>query len=158
MSRDMGRLRELLWKSYYVLFEQAMMVVKRRLDRHYKQIGLRPREAWLLMGCRYGEFSQKCLANEIGLRESELSMMVSSMIRRGLLKQERNPQDRREWLLRPTRQGKKLLKWIDEQFPPAVISTWHPLSIAELDYMRNSSLRIIRAEKERRENEDRSPK
>lgn len=146
MAEKNTPLSPILHESYYLLFERTLKVVRRRLEEHYSAKGVPLRQVWILMACRHADCNQKAVSGAIGVRESEIGEILDKMQSKGLIRRVRNPHDRREILLRPTGEGRKILKWLDEQFEEASRIAYYPLDIPQLNTMRDLALAIIRSE------------
>lgn len=81
------------------------MDARRRLDKALAPLGLRAKEMYLLAMAGYGNFSQHAMADMCGLDPSTLVPMLDSLEQRGLLRRERNPEDRRVQWVRRTEAG-----------------------------------------------------
>ncbi len=81
---------------------------RRRLDDVLAPLGLRSREFWLLVIAGNGNVSQHEIAELCGLDPSSLVAVLDRMQRRGLLRRERNPGDRRVQWVRRTGAGDRL--------------------------------------------------
>jgi MarR family transcriptional regulator, lower aerobic nicotinate degradation pathway regulator len=76
---------------------------RRRLDRALAPLGLRAREFWLLTIAGAGNVSQHEMAGLCGLDPSSLVAVLDDLERRGWLRRQRNPRDRRmQWVQRTT--------------------------------------------------------
>ncbi|MGP8248192.1 MAG: MarR family winged helix-turn-helix transcriptional regulator [Bryobacteraceae bacterium] len=82
--------------------------VRRRLDRVLAPLELRSRDFWLLQIAGSGDFSQHEIADVFGLDPSSIVAMLDSLERRGLLRRERNPRDRRVQWVRRTDTGDRV--------------------------------------------------
>ena len=82
--------------------------VRRRLDLVLAPLGLRSRDFWLLQIAGSGDSSQHEIADVFGLDPSSIVAMLDSLERRGLLRRERNPGDRRVQWVRRTEAGDRL--------------------------------------------------
>lgn len=60
--------------------------------------------------------TQRTVADALGLNESAVTGMANRLIALGYLAREKDPDDRRAWLLRLTTQGEKALERIAEPF------------------------------------------
>lgn len=73
----------------------------RRLDEVLAPLGLRWREFWLLALAGRGNFSQQEIAELFGFDPSSLVAVLDGLERRGWLRRQRNPRDRRvQWVQR----------------------------------------------------------
>ena len=82
--------------------------VRRRLDRVLAPLGLRSREFWLLQIAGSGDISQHEIADVFGLDPSSIVAVLDGLERRGWLRRERNPDDRRVQWVRRTEAGDRL--------------------------------------------------
>ncbi|HTS30190.1 MAG TPA: MarR family winged helix-turn-helix transcriptional regulator [Bryobacteraceae bacterium] len=86
-----------LWYCNWKIWLEA----RRRLDRVLAPLGLRSREFWLLAIAGEGNVSQHEIASLCGLDPSSLVAVLDSLERRGWLRRQRNPRDRRvQWVQR----------------------------------------------------------
>ena len=81
---------------------------RRRLDRALAPLGLRPRGFWLLAIAGLGSVSQQEIAEMCGLDPSSLVALLDGLERRGWLRRERNPRDRRIHWVQRTEAGDRL--------------------------------------------------
>jgi len=79
-----------------------------RLDRTLAPLGLRAREFWLLALAGAGNLSQHEMANLCGLDPSSLVAVLDDLERRGWLRRQRNPHDRRMQWVQRTEAGEEL--------------------------------------------------
>jgi DNA-binding MarR family transcriptional regulator len=93
-----------LWFCNWKIWLEA----KRRLDEALSPLGLRSKEFWLLAIAGSGDFSQHHIADLCGLDPSTLVPVLDSMEKRGWLRRERNPGDRRIQWVRRTEAGDQL--------------------------------------------------
>jgi DNA-binding MarR family transcriptional regulator len=86
-----------LWFYNWKIWLEA----RRRLDGALAPLGLRAREFWLLAIAGAGNISQQEMAGLCGLDPSSLVAVLDSLERRGWLRRQRNPRDRRmQWVQR----------------------------------------------------------
>ena len=86
-----------LWFCNWKIWLEA----RRRLDRSLAPLGLRAREFWLLAIAGSGDVSQHEIAGLCGLDPSSLVAVLDGLERRGWLRRQRNPRDRRvQWVQR----------------------------------------------------------
>jgi len=83
---------------------------RRRLDEALAPLGLKAKEFWLLAIAGSGEYSQHQMAELCGLDPSTLVPVLDSLERRGWLRRERNPSDRRVQWVRRTEAGDQLFE------------------------------------------------
>jgi DNA-binding MarR family transcriptional regulator len=82
--------------------------VRGRLDRALAPLGLRPRGFWLLAIAGLGNVSQHEIAGLCGLDPSTLVALIDGLERRGWLRREPNPRDRRVHWVQRTEAGDRL--------------------------------------------------
>jgi DNA-binding MarR family transcriptional regulator len=86
-----------LWFYNWLIWLEA----RRRLDRALAPLGLRSREFWLLSLAGAGNLSQHEIADLSGCDPSSLVAVLDGLERRGWLRRQRNPRDRRmQWVQR----------------------------------------------------------
>ncbi|HXK05309.1 MAG TPA: MarR family winged helix-turn-helix transcriptional regulator [Verrucomicrobiae bacterium] len=81
---------------------------RRRLDHALAPLGLRAREFWLLAIAGAGNVSQQEMAALCGLDPSSLVAVLDGLERRGWLRRQRNPRDRRMQWVQRTEAGDRL--------------------------------------------------
>jgi len=86
-----------LWFCNWKIWLEA----RQRLDRSLAPLGLHAREFWLLAMAGRGNVSQHEIAGLCGLDPSSLVAVLDGLERRGWLRRQRNPRDRRvQWVQR----------------------------------------------------------
>jgi len=93
-----------LWFYNWKIWLEA----RRRLDRALAPLGLRAREFWLLAIAGAGDVSQHEMAHLCGLDPSSLVAVLDGLERRGWLRRQRNPRDRRMQWVQRTEAGDRL--------------------------------------------------
>jgi DNA-binding MarR family transcriptional regulator len=93
-----------LWYCNWKIWLEA----RRRLDRALAPLDLRSREFWLLAIAGAGDVPQHELAGLCGLDPSSLVAILDSLERRGWLRRQRNPRDRRVHWVQRTEAGDRL--------------------------------------------------
>lgn len=81
---------------------------RQRLDEALAPLGLRAREFWLLAIAGAGNVSQNEIAELCGLDPSSLVPVLDGLERRGWLRRQRNPRDRRMQWVQRTEAGNRL--------------------------------------------------
>ncbi|HTP33029.1 MAG TPA: MarR family winged helix-turn-helix transcriptional regulator [Candidatus Acidoferrales bacterium] len=81
---------------------------RRRLDHALAPLGLRAREFWLMAIAGAGNVSQQEMAALCGLDPSSLVAVLDGLERRGWLRRQRNPRDRRMQWVQRTEAGDRL--------------------------------------------------
>ena len=93
-----------LWYCNWKIWLEA----RRRLDRALASLDLRSREFWLLAIAGRGNVSQHEIADVCGIDPSSLVAVLDGLERRGWLRRERNPRDRRIHWVQRTEAGDRL--------------------------------------------------
>jgi len=93
-----------LWFYNWKIWLEA----RRRLDRALAPLELRAREFWLLAIAGRGNVPQHEIAEVCGLDPSTLVAVLDGLERRGWLRRQRNPRDRRVHWVRRTEAGDRL--------------------------------------------------
>lgn len=132
-----------LWKSYYVVLEGAMKIVKKRLRARYAQTGVKPRHVWILMAARCTACSQTTVGKALQINPNVIKDIVDEMEEMGLIMRVSNMENRREYILQPAGRGLDILKWVDANFADAAEDDFRPVSLEKLELMRTLALSII---------------
>ena len=93
-----------LWYCNWKIFLEA----RRRLDRALAPLELRSREFWMLAIAGRGNVSQHEIADVCGMDPSSLVAVLDGLERRGWLRREPNPRDRRMHWVQRTEAGDRL--------------------------------------------------
>jgi DNA-binding MarR family transcriptional regulator len=93
-----------LWYCNWKIFLEA----RRRLDRALAPLELRAREFWLLAIAGAGNVPQHEIADRCGLDPSSLVAILDGLERRGWLRRQHNPRDRRVHWVQRTEAGDHL--------------------------------------------------
>jgi len=93
-----------LWYCNWKIWLEA----RRRLDRALAPLELRAREFWLLAIAGPGNVPQHEIAELCGLDPSSLVAVLDGLERRGWLRRQRNPRDRRMQWVQRTEAGDRL--------------------------------------------------
>jgi DNA-binding MarR family transcriptional regulator len=93
-----------LWFCNWKIWLEA----RRRLDHTLAPLGLRAREFWLLAIAGCGNVSQHEMADLFGLDPSSMVAVLDGLERRGWLRRQRNPEDRRMQWVQRTEAGDQL--------------------------------------------------
>ena len=93
-----------LWFCNWKIWLEA----RRRLDRTLAPLELRAREYWLLAIAGRGNVSEHEIAGVCGLDPSSLVAVLDGLERRGWLRRQRNPRDRRMQWVQRTEAGDRL--------------------------------------------------
>jgi DNA-binding MarR family transcriptional regulator len=93
-----------LWFCNWKIWLEA----RRRLDRALAPLDLRAREFWLLVIAGRGNVPQHEIADLCGLDPSSLVAILDGLERRGWLRRQRSPSDRRVQWVRRTEAGDRL--------------------------------------------------
>ena len=93
-----------LWYCNWKIWLEA----RRRLDRALAPLGLRAREFWLLAIAGRGNVPQHEIAGLCGLDPSSLVAVLDGLERRGWIRRQPNPNDRRVHWVQRTGDGDRL--------------------------------------------------
>ena len=93
-----------LWFCNWKIWLEA----RRSLDRALAPLELRAREFWLLAIAGRGNISQHEIADLCGIDPSSLVAVLDGLERRGWLRRQRNPRDRRMQWVQRTEVGDRL--------------------------------------------------
>src|SRR5208283_1654532 len=93
-----------LWYCNWKIWLEA----RRRLDRSLAPLGLRSREFWMLAIAGRSNVSQHEIADVCGMDPSSLVAVLDGLERRGWLRRQRNPRDRRMHWVQRTEAGDRL--------------------------------------------------
>jgi DNA-binding MarR family transcriptional regulator len=93
-----------LWFCNWKIFLEA----RRLLDRALAPLELRSKEFWMLVLAGPGDVAQNEIAELCGLDPSSLVAVLDSLERRGWLRRQRNPADRRVHFVQRTEAGDRL--------------------------------------------------
>jgi DNA-binding MarR family transcriptional regulator len=87
---------------------QIALEAHRRLDRALEPLELRAREFWLLAVAGAGNVPQHEIAEQFGLDPSSVVALIDGVERRGFLRRQPNPRDRRMHWVQRTEAGDRL--------------------------------------------------
>jgi len=93
-----------LWFCNWKIWLEA----RSRLDRALERFGLRSREFWLLRLAGRGDVSQHEIAELCGLDPSSLVAVLDGLERRGWVRRQTSPRDRRVHWVQRTEEGDRL--------------------------------------------------
>ena len=135
-----------LWAiSRFSIIQCAMHITRDRIDdvfRRETDLGLR--EFWILAAAREIPASQHYVAELLGINANVMVRMVDGLEKRGVLERVRNSKNRREYILRPTSKGVKLVEKIFAKSKQGLaLQIFEPLSQEEIDTLAAYSHRII---------------
>ena len=95
-----------LWYCNWKIWLEA----RRRLDRALAPLEMRSREFWLLALAGRGNVSQHQIAAVYGLDPSSLVAVLDGLERRGWIRRQPNPDDRRMHWVQRTEEGERLFR------------------------------------------------
>jgi DNA-binding MarR family transcriptional regulator len=87
--------------------QHATHRIGRHLDRVLAAIGVDQAEAHVLSGLAAGPMTVAALVETMGVKRSTLTNILDRLERRGLVSREINRNDRRSFVVRPTRGGER---------------------------------------------------
>jgi MarR family transcriptional regulator for hemolysin len=134
-----------VWTCYQLTFELALTITRKRLAKFYAARGIELREVWILMGCRVTAASQSLVADCLGINHNVMVRIVDGLEAKKLIRRVRNPENRREYLLKVTSKGHAELRLIDRNFDNAAREAFRPISLEELQHLKDLAAVIIRS-------------
>lgn len=132
-----------VWKSYLLLFQRANSIAYKRLEDHYRQKGLEVRHIWIMVAARDRPATQGRIAEALGINTNVMVHVVDDMESRGLIKRIRNPENRRECILKVSAKGVRAIEIWERDFDKVSLKVFKPLTLKILDEMRDHALAII---------------
>ena len=93
-----------LWYCTWKIWLEA----RQRLDRALAPLEMRAREYWLLAIAGPGNVAQHEIASRFGIDPSSLVAVLDGLERRGWVRRQRNPRDRRVQWVQRTEEGDRL--------------------------------------------------
>jgi len=98
--------------------------------------GLTARQAMVLLSCEENEAGTPAeLARLYGTEVSSISRLADRLERKGLLERVRSQTDRRMALLRPTAEGRRLVRIAQKVARPVADAAWHGVTKEERDVL-----------------------
>ena len=133
-----------VWKSYILLYKLALTIVEKRLEEYYGEgQGVELRMVWVLMAVQEHTTNQRALAASLGINNNVMVDLLDRMEEKSLVTRTKNPENRREHLLRLTPRGKKVLKWVYDSFDEGAKQAWRPLTLMTLEQINEFAMSII---------------
>lgn len=96
--------------------QHATHRIGRHLDSVLAAVGVDQGEAHVLSALVGGPMSIGALVEAVGVKRSTLTNILDRLERRGLVRREINPHDRRSFVVRPTRGGERAARKIAAVF------------------------------------------
>jgi DNA-binding MarR family transcriptional regulator len=134
-----------VWKSYQLVFMLSTKITSKRLAKYYAEKGINLREVWVLMGCRETAASQSVVADCLGINRNVMVRLVDGMEAKKLIRRVRNPENRREYLLKVTSKGHTELRVIDRNFDNAAREAFRPITLEQLKHAKEFAEAVIRS-------------
>lgn len=132
-------------KSYYLTLTLSTAIAGLRLEEHYSETGIGLREVWILMACEESAASQSVIADCLGINRNVMVTIIDNMESKGLLRRVRNPENRREYILRLKTKGRIRLREIEQNFENVAAKVFHPIPLEEIRRIRDNAMLIIRS-------------
>ena|SRR3990172_2004113 len=150
-----GAREEVRALSAYVKLVRASDSVTARIHRHLSSAGLTISQFGVLEALYHlGPLSQSEIAKKVLKSTGNITMVIDNLEKRGLVKRERNREDRRYYAVRMTAEGKKLIGSIFPHHAARILEEMSILSSAEQDSLgrlcRKIGLQEKRYEQKRR--------
>jgi len=134
------------WKSDALLMSVASRIVVEQLEHdHFSKQNVVVREARVLMVVSAAPYSQKEVATILGLNTNVLVKLIDKMEKRGLIHRQRNPENRREHILKLGDKGRKFIDWLEREYDRMAKQVWAPLTLEELQDIRHKLCKFIAA-------------
>jgi DNA-binding MarR family transcriptional regulator len=96
--------------------QHATHRIGRHLESELVTVGVDQGEAHVLSTLTAGPMAVGALVEAVGVKRSTLTNILDRLERRGLVRREINPRDRRSFVVRPTRGGERAAKKVAEAF------------------------------------------
>ena len=96
--------------------QHATHRIGRHLESALTAVGVDQGEAHVLSALARGPMTVAALVAAVGVKRSTLTNILDRLERRGLVTREINPNDRRSFLVRPTRGGERAAKKVAAAF------------------------------------------
>lgn len=133
-----------LWRrSFYLVYHRAWGICKRRLEAHYKPLGLSVRGVWVLMCAGENPCSQETIAQYLEINRNVMVRIVDDLEAHGFIRRVRKEGDRREYVLTPTEKGHTMLKKVIRDFNNVAAEAFRPLSLERVHRIKDDFLEII---------------
>jgi DNA-binding MarR family transcriptional regulator len=96
--------------------QHATHVIGRHLEAALADVGVDQGEAHVLSALARGPRSVASLVEAVGVKRSTLTNILDRLESRGLARREINPNDRRSFVVRPTRAGERAARMVERKF------------------------------------------
>jgi DNA-binding MarR family transcriptional regulator len=96
--------------------QRATHHIGRHLEAALAVVGVDQAEAHVLAALANGPMTVAALVEAVGVKRSTLTNILDRLERRGLVSREINPNDRRSFVVRPTRGGERAAKRVVAAF------------------------------------------
>jgi DNA-binding MarR family transcriptional regulator len=96
--------------------QHASHVLGRHLEAVLAEVGVDQAEAHVLAALAAGPTSVGALLEAVGVKRSTLTNILDRLERRGLVRREINPNDRRSFVVSPTRGGRRAARKVAAEF------------------------------------------
>jgi len=122
----------------YVKLTRASEAISAGIHRHLGEVGLTISQFGVLEAIYHvGPLSQVELAKKILKSTGNITMVIGNLEKRGLVKRERKPEDRRFYAVRLTPQGKKLIGGIFPKHAGKIVEAMNVLTETEQETLGN---------------------
>jgi MarR family transcriptional regulator, organic hydroperoxide resistance regulator len=96
--------------------QHAAHLIGRHLETVLAAVGIDQAEAHVLSALAAGPMTVAALVETVGVKRSTLTNILDRLERRGLVSREINPNDRRSFVVRPSRGGERAAKKVAAAF------------------------------------------
>jgi MarR family 2-MHQ and catechol resistance regulon transcriptional repressor len=116
----------------YVKLMRASESVSARIHSHLAEVGLTVSQFGVLEALYHiGSLSQAEIAKKILKSAGNMTMVIDNLEKRGLVKRERKPEDRRYYAVRLTAEGKKLIGSIFPRHAGKIVDAMNAITKTE---------------------------
>jgi MarR family 2-MHQ and catechol resistance regulon transcriptional repressor len=127
----------------YVKLMRASESVSARIHGHLAEVGLTISQFGVLEVLYHiGSLSQIEIAKKILKSAGNMTMVIDNLEKRGLVKRERKPEDRRYYAVRLTAEGKKLMGNIFPRHAGRIVEAMNVITEAEQETLGHLCLKL----------------
>jgi MarR family 2-MHQ and catechol resistance regulon transcriptional repressor len=137
-SKYRGTKDEIRALSAYVKLMRASESVSTRIHQHLAGVGLTISQFGVLEALHHlGPLSQTEIAKKILKSTGNITLVIDNLEKRGLVKRERDPEDRRYYAVRLTADGKKLIASIFPRHAGKIVEAMSSITKTEQEALGN---------------------
>ena len=110
------------------VFDRALAINMARAEEWcISNLGCSLREGWVILCASSGEFCQQTIGKMLGIHPNTMVKIADRLEKSGFLKREKNPKNRREYILRVTGKGQEAMKTYRKRKIEAYNYAFHPI-------------------------------